>query len=279
MSEDPPIGSDHPIDSDIPQVHIGHGFEPTDEPWLSHTGSACESGGPTEVAMNGGSDKTTAWKLESDGAIHSVGEIPGIGLEVHLMSPCLYLHDEMDLGCDWSVNITVDTVTETGAPYLYVEFGGPQTGTHFRLTEDQRAAFEKALKTGETTDAITAQGELVEDVLCWFDQEWVEGLNYDMFCRLERQRLGIGEDDIAWEEPGLAGYGSDQHAVRVYRAPDDRFLVCYEALSKPTEWGHTEPFALITREQFEDVPDDPYNAQATHRAFLEAAAMIREEWA
>lgn len=107
----------------------------------------------------------------------------------------------------------------------------------------------------------------------------VESLNYDMICRLERRRLGIGDDDIAWEESGLAGYGADQRAVRVYRTPDDQFLVCYEALCEPSEWETTKPFALITRQQFDDVPDDPYNAQATHRAFLEAADMIREEWA
>lgn len=224
-------------------------------------------------------NKTTAWKLDNAGAIRSVGEIPGVGLEVQLMSPLLDLHDEMNLDCDWSVNVAIETFSDTGALYLHVEFEGPQTGTLFSLTADQRAALEKAAETGEAADAIAAQGDLAEDVLSWFDQEWLEGLDYDMICRLERQRLGIGEDDIAWKEFGLAGYGADQRAVRVYRAPDDQFLVCYEALCKPSEWETTEPFALITREQFEDVPDDPYNAQATHRAFLEVADMIREECA
>ena len=44
-------------------------------------------------------------------------------------------------------------------------------------------------------------------------------------------------------------------------------------------WETTKPFALITRQQFDDVPQDPCNAQATHRAFLEVADMIQEEWA
>lgn len=234
---------------------------------------------PLENKHPAAPNKTTAWKLDNDGAISSVGEIPGVGLEVQIVSPLLELHDEMNLDRDWSVNVAVETFYDTGALYLHMEFEGPQTGTLFSLTSDQRAALEKAAETGETADAIAAQGTLAEDVLSWFDPEWLEGLNYDMICRLERRRLGIGEDDIAWEEFNLAGYGADQRAVRVYRAPDDQFLVCYEALCKPSEWETTEPFALITRQQFEDVPDDPYNAQATHRAFLEVADMIREEWA
>lgn len=224
-------------------------------------------------------DKTTAWKLDKDGTIRSVGEIPGVGLEVQIVSPLLDFHDEMNLGCDWSVNISVETFHDTDALYLHMEFEGPQTGTLFSLTSDQRAALEKAAETGETADAIAAQGDLAEDVLSWFEREWLEGLNYDVICRLERRRLGIGDDDIAWEEFNLAGYDADEHAVRVYRAPGDQFLVCYEALREPSEWETIKPFALITRQQFEDVPDDPYNAQATHRAFLDAADMIREEWA
>lgn len=227
-------------------------------------------------------DKTTTWKLDKDGAIRSVGEIPGFGLEVQIVSPLLDFHEGMNLDSDWSVKIEVETFHDTGALYLHMElmdFGDPQTGTLLSLTSDQRAALKKAVETGEAADAIAAQGDVAEDVLSWFEPEWLEGLNYDVICRLERRRLGIGDDDIAWEEFNLAGYDADEHAVRVYRAPDDLFLVCYEALREPSEWETIKPFALITRQQFDDVPDDPYNAQATHRAFLEVADMIREEWA
>lgn len=279
MSEGPPIGSDHPTDSEIHLVNIGDGFEPADEARLSSSGIVCESGRQTVAAMNGVTGNAAVWELGNDGAIHAICEIPAMGLKMRVISPSLNVNYEMDLMGDWPHDVTLETCVDTGAPYLYVNFGDPQLRMRLGLDEDLQIAFEHAIDTGVTADAVTAQGKLVEKILFWCNQEWNYGMDYDMICRLERHRLGIREDDIAWEESDLTGYGLDQHAVRVYRAPGDRFLVCYEALSKPIEWGPAEPFALITREQFEAVPHNPYDAHANHRAFLEAADMIRAEWA
>ena len=53
MSPDPAIVIAHPIHSDIRLIQIGPGFDPADEPLLSHAGLACEIGGRIEVCMNG----------------------------------------------------------------------------------------------------------------------------------------------------------------------------------------------------------------------------------
>lgn len=182
----------------------------------------------------------------------------------------------MDVYGEWSVNISIDTDIDTADIFMYVEFVEADAGTNFTLTDDQRAAFEKAVESGEAADAIAAQGALVDDVLTWFEQEWLDGFNYRMICRLERDRLGISKDDIEWQASFVSG--PEEMAVRVYEAGDDKFLVCYESLSTPDTFDdtHIEPFSLITQEQFEEVPFDPTDERATNRAFLEVSGMIQK---
>ena len=217
-----------------------------------------------------------AWSLDDDNDIKSSCIMPGRKLKTPIFSRLLDVDEDLDLDGTWSVNMTVRLTTDTREPYLYVSFVAEGKGSDFEIDSAYREAFERAIETGDTSDAIAAQGALIEWILTWFEGDWLDGLTCGLLCELERRRRGISDDDLVWEEPGGVSYGPDHSAVRVYRAGAERFLVCYESDCTPGEEDadYIKPFALITRAEFDSVPIDPYNFQAAHRGFREVARMI-----
>ena len=209
-----------------------------------------------------------AWSLDDDGDVAGRCSHDLTG-EVAVFSQVVeFPHDEDDrssyLTETWSVNVSLHFF-DPETPYLRIDFGNG--GTEFQLTEEQQLRFASAVETGSQTDLVATQAALVTDVLSWYDSNWIEGFDHVSVTRLVRRVIGATE--LVWEEPGLAGYGPYQEAIRIYDAGQMGLMVCLESSRMPT--GEARSFGFISREQFDEVPHSPYNYPAMHMAFAAAA--------
>jgi hypothetical protein len=209
-----------------------------------------------------------AWFMDDDGDIaglwshHLTGEVEVFSRAVDF--PANEVDREAHLAGTWSVNVTLHFFNHEH-PYLRVDFGGD--GTEVQLTEEQQLRFTSAFEKGSQTDLVAAQAMLVGETLEWFNSRWIEGLDNVAVTRLARRAIGATE--LVWEEPGLAGYGPYQAAIRVYDAGKKGLIVCLESSGMPED----EAFGYISRKQFDAVAHSPYNYPAMHMAFAEAAGL------
>jgi len=187
--------------------------------------------------------------------------MPGNDFKIQVYSPLLDFDAILDLDETWSVNVSLST---RYTPYLYVSFVSAYDGSNFDLDEGQKEAFEKAIGTGSKADAILAQAALIEDVLGWFDKDWVEMTTADI-CNLRRLELGTTDEDLFWCRPDLGGYGDGQQSLKVYDAGDGKMLVCIEDSSPFNE--EEVPYGYITDKQYNDVPHTPDNYALMEKAF------------
>jgi len=210
--------------------------------------------------------KLRSWSIDEDGDIVSVAacEMPGHNFKIQTYSSLIDL-DYMDLDETWSVNVTLSAHS---TPYLFVSFVYVDEGTNFELDNTQKEAFERAVETQSKTDAIAAQAALIEDVMGWFDTEWLDITNADV-CKLLRIERGIRDEDLYWRRPDQATYGDHHQSLKVYDAGDFGMLVCIEDSSFQND-GKV-PYGYITDEQYNDVPHTPCNLEAMETAFLLAA--------
>jgi len=130
--------------------------------------AAAKYGAPTWAEL-----ESRGWSLDEDGDIGAAAacKMPGNDFKIQVYSPLLDFDALLDLDETWSVNVSLST---RYTPYLYVSFVSAYDGSNFDLDEGQKEAFEKAIGTGSKADAILAQAALIEDVLGWFDKDWVE---------------------------------------------------------------------------------------------------------
>ena len=213
-----------------------------------------------------------AWSLNDSSDLCSTAFIPGTDTRVPVFSPLIEIDEDLDLDHDWSVNISVEFFDE-GQPYLYVDFVAENDGTNFTLNPKLHRMLEAAIEAGSVSSSVAAQAAVIEDIFGWYEAEWLAGFTYHVACQLERYQRGIAETDITWQEPLLGGYGRSGFAVRVYHAPDGRYLVCYESDEKITLESSMKPFSLIDEQMFKSVHIDPYDFPATHAALIKAAGL------
>ncbi|SDY85145.1 hypothetical protein [Citreimonas salinaria] len=237
-----------------------------------------------KVARGSGYDSwedliAASWELDEDGDVVTQKRFQLFGMpsELPVVSAPL---DEWE---DWaeegvpemvSVDIAVGFYSDTTEPYLHVSFVGIDEGTNVALDMEMYERMEDAVASGSVSDRVAVQGALVEEVMGFYEADWLEMTARDV-CKLERFRLGISQDeDLFWQEPTPANYGANQEAVRIYRAGPDQLLVCYESDSKhPGE----EVFGMITDAQYDAVPHNPYNYWKMMNGYLSAAGLTLNE--
>ena len=214
--------------------------------------------------------KSRGWSLDEDGDIGAAAacEVPGSNVKIQAYSALIDLDDEyIDLDETWSVNVSLST---RYTPHLYVSFVSAYEGTNFDLSPEQKAAFEKAIETGSKADAIVAQAALIEDVMGWFDKDWVEMTTKDI-CNLQRLELGIKDEDLFWRRPDIGGYGNGEQCLKVYDAGDGEMLVCIEGSNLIEE--EKAPYGYITYKEYDDVEHTPDDYAKMEKAFLAAAGI------
>ena len=224
--------------------------------------AAAKNGAPTWAEL-----KSRGWSLDEEGDIGAAAacKMPGDNFKIQVYSALIDLDEYIDLDETWSVNVSLST---RYTPYLYVSFVSAYEGSNFDLDEGQKEAFEKAIETGSKADAIVAQAALIEDVMGWFDKDWVEMTAADV-CNLRRLELGITDEDLFWRRPDIGGYGNGEQCLKVYDAGDGTMLVCIEDSNLFEE--EEDPYGYITYKQYDDVEHTPDNYARMEKAFLIAA--------
>lgn len=156
----------------------------------------------------------------------------------------------------------------TGRPSLSLDLFALE-GIYIEVEGDLSDQLEEAVD-GTEDERIAATVALIEYCSNNLDSDMINITDSDV-CALNRISEGITLDDLLWEEPGLAGYGAHEWAVRVYRTrTKGRLMVCSESERKNEGEAVT---GYITGEQYDSLEHDPTNYRGTMHELMDLAGI------